>query len=114
MRRFFVLHARMQALLRAWDAADAGSTYAGAAANVIDLEFLRELQAALGDPLLDDAALRARLDANFARLEAFARAWQQLASERHPSLARFVSASGPPGEDIDVGVLRVSPVPLPA
>jgi len=109
MRRFSVLHVRMQALLRAWDAADAGSTYAGAAANVVDLEFLGGLQASLGQPLMDDEALRARLEANFARLEAFARAWQRLAAERHPSLARLASTSDAAAGDLDLGGLRLSP-----
>src|SRR5207302_9699647 len=42
MRRFFLLHARMQRLLSAWDRADCGS-YATSALNVMDVEILRRL-----------------------------------------------------------------------
>src|SRR4029077_5026024 len=83
MRRFFVLHARMQQFLKAWSIADAGTVYETAAANVVDVEFLRRWQASLGDPLMDDEALRARLEENYPRLEAFARTWQAIALERH-------------------------------
>ena len=115
MRRFFVLHARMQAFLRAWDLADRGSTYSLAATNVVEVPFLRKLQASLGDPPMDDDALRARLDANFAILEAFARTWQSVASEQYPELARFVPSS-PPGSgiELDLGGLRLSLARLPA
>jgi len=108
MRRFFVLHARMQQFLKAWDRADAGSSYAHASANVIDVEFLRRLQAALGDPIVDDDVLRRRLAENYALLEAFARTWQAIAAERHPALPRFVAAAGP-GEQ---GVLDIGPLLL--
>ena len=50
MRRFFVLHARMQQFFSAWDRADPG-VHAHAAVNVIDVDFLRRLQAGLGDPI---------------------------------------------------------------
>jgi flavin-dependent dehydrogenase len=93
MRRFFVLHARMQQLLRAWDLADAGSTYPAAAANVVDVEWLRALQASLDEPVMDDETLRARLAANFERLEGFADAWQAHARGRHPSLAQFIATA---------------------
>ena len=43
MRRFFVLHARMQQFFRAWYRADAGSVYAAASPNVVDVEFLRRV-----------------------------------------------------------------------
>ena len=46
MRRFFVLHARMQQLFRAWDRADAGTSTRRPAPNVVDVDFLRQLQAA--------------------------------------------------------------------
>jgi flavin-dependent dehydrogenase len=107
MRRFFVLHARMQAFLRAWDAADAGSAYAHAAANVVEVEFLRKLQADLGVPPMDDEALRARLEANFLLLEAFARTWQQVATEQYPALAR-AAATSHAGGTVDVSGLRLS------
>ena len=57
MRRFFVLHARMQQFFRAWDLADTG-VYSHAAMNVVDVEFLRRLQASLGDAIMDDEPLR--------------------------------------------------------
>lgn len=110
MRRFFILHARMQQFLRAWDRADAGGVYAVAAANVVDVDFLRRLQAGLGEPLMDDEPLRDRLEANFALLECFARTWQSIAAERHPALAAAVPAvPGQRGALLDVGALRLTP-----
>jgi flavin-dependent dehydrogenase len=112
LRRFFVLHARMQMFFRAWHLAD-DRAYAHTAVNVVDVDFLRTLQADLAVPPLNDADLRARLHTNFALLEAFARAWQAVAAADHPSIARFVS----PGHDehpLDVSALRVSEVSLPA
>ena len=114
MRRFFVLHARMQQFLKAWDRADAGSCYAQAATSVIDVEFLRRLQATLGDPIVeDDDVLRRRLEENYALLEAFARTWQTMAAERHPALPRFVAAARP-GEQalLDIGPLRLTPAAI--
>jgi flavin-dependent dehydrogenase len=99
MRRFFVLHARMQQMLRAWDLADTGAGYPATAANVVDVEWLRALQASLDEPMTDDDTLRARLSANFEQLEAFAAAWQAYATRRHPSLGRFV-AEGVPGRAV--------------
>jgi flavin-dependent dehydrogenase len=115
MRTFFVLHARMQSFLRAWDVADTGTTYAHSTANVVEVEFLRRLQASLGDPLMDDEALIARLRSNLVLLESFARTWQTVASEQYPALARFVPASGAEGEpELDVSALRLSLARLPA
>jgi hypothetical protein len=94
MRRFIVLHARMQSLLREWDAA--AEAHAGpGAANIVDVDFLRCLQTELSGPRLDDDELRRRLEANFALLEAFARTWQAAAARVDPALARFVSPEGP-------------------
>jgi len=110
MRRFSLLHARTQQFLRAWDRADAGSVYMLAAANVVDVDFLRRLQAGLGDPMMDDEALRERLDANFALLERFARTWQSVAVERNPALGASVpTESGECGALLDVGSLRLTP-----
>ena len=114
MRRFFVLHARMQAFFRAWDLADDRGAYAGDAANIVDVEFLRRLQADLGAPQMNDEELRATLDANFALLEAFARAWQAIALEQHPSLARAVSDAPSDQSHLDLTALRVSCARLPA
>jgi len=113
LRRFFLLHARMQQFLNAWDCADAGSSYAHTATNVIDVEFLRRLQATLGDPIVEDDVLRRRLEENYALLEAFARTWQLIAAERHPALLRFVGAARP-GEQalLDIGPLRLTPAAI--
>jgi flavin-dependent dehydrogenase len=113
MRRFFVLHARMQAFFRAWDLADDRRAYGNAAVNVVDVGFLRKLQADLGGPFLDDDALRERLTSNFTLLEAFARSWQSAAAAQDPALARFVADSG---SDVllDIAALRLSEVRLPA
>jgi flavin-dependent dehydrogenase len=92
MRRFIVLHARMQHLFNAWDRADA-TPYASAATNVMDVGFLRTLQNSLDGPLMADGDLRERLDTNYRLLEAFARTWQAIAARRHPELARFVAQS---------------------
>jgi len=111
MRRFFVLHARMQSLFNAWDRADA-TPYAGAAVNVMDVAFLRRLQHSLAGPRLEDSDLRARLETNFALLESFARTWQAVAAERYPALARFVSASANDDSAVerDIAALRLTPV----
>jgi flavin-dependent dehydrogenase len=110
LRRFFVLHARMQQLLRAWDVADTGATYAPAAANVVHVEWLRVLQASLDEPRMDDETLRARLAENLRQLERFARAWQAHASARHPSLARFVTAEPTDGQIPEFAELIFEPV----
>jgi flavin-dependent dehydrogenase len=109
MRRFFVLHARMQQFFNAWYRADAGSCYRQASPNVVDIEFLRRWQAGLGDELIDDDGLRKRLEDNYTTLEAFARTWQALAAERHSGLDRFV-APGVTGEEapLDLGPLRLT------
>jgi len=109
MRRFFVLHARMQQFFNAWDLADM-PPYSDAFTNVVRLEYLRDLQASLAAPQMDDGALRARLETNFALLERFASSWQAFAATRDPSLARFVPAREP----IDIGALQLQPSPAEA
>ena len=104
MRRFFVLHARMQQFLKAWYTADGATSYEAAAPNVVDVGFLRHLQASLGDPIMNDEELRRRLDDNYALLEAFARTWQAIATEHHPALARVVPTTG---DLLDVGNLEL-------
>jgi hypothetical protein len=59
---------------------------------------------------MDDGALRARLERNFALLERFASSWQAFAATRDPSLARFV----PSREPIDIGALQLQPSPAEA
>ena len=114
MRRFFVLHARMQQFLKAWSQIDARD-YGAGFTSVVAPEWLRRLQADLGQPVIDDAALRARLDANFAQLERFARALQAIARRDHgarPELARFLVGTETDSHGIepsvDVDPLRVS------
>jgi hypothetical protein len=112
LRRFFVLHARMQQLFRAWGNSDQGA-YGGSSASVLDIARLRELQGSLDGPLLDDDALRDRLTRNYAWLESMASAWQQLAAEHDPNLGRFIAAapSGSSGADaIDLSPLRFAPL----
>jgi flavin-dependent dehydrogenase len=111
MRRFFVLHARMQQLLRAWDLADDGSVYAPESTNVVDVEWLRVLQASLDEPLMDDDALRSKLAANYEMLENFAHGWQAHASERHPALSRFINAPTD-ARPLDFKELLLDPVPV--
>jgi flavin-dependent dehydrogenase len=115
MRRFFLLHARMQQFLKAWNDVDARD-YGAGFTSVVAPDWLRRLQADLGQPVIDDAALRARLDTNFALLEQFARALQAIARQDHgarPELARYLlpmeieSAGIDPPVDIDQ--LRVAP-----
>jgi flavin-dependent dehydrogenase len=106
MRRFFVLHARMQQFLKAWYMADAATVYEASAPNVVDVDFLKRLQADLGGRIVDDEALRRKLEDNYALLEAFARTWQSIATERHPGLPRFVATMG---DLLDVGPLRLKP-----
>jgi hypothetical protein len=115
MRRFFVLHARMQQFLREWSDVDAGH-YGAGFTSVVAPAWLRRLQAELGQPLVEDAALRARLDSNFALLEQFARALQAFAREDHgerPELARYFLPTDPGSAGtvpvMDVEPLRVAP-----
>ncbi|MFN8058737.1 MAG: NAD(P)/FAD-dependent oxidoreductase [Vicinamibacterales bacterium] len=67
MRRFFIVHARMQTFLRRWDQRT-HPEYRHAFLNLLDIDFMAPLQAAL---LVhdDDEALRARLDRNVTDLE---------------------------------------------
>jgi len=106
LRRYFLLHARMQQFFKAWSKADAGAHYESAALNIVGVEQMRAWQANLAGPLVDDDALRARLAANFDLLQALARGWQAIAIERHPSLRRVIDEAG---ELLDVDCLRLAP-----
>jgi hypothetical protein len=108
MRRFAVLHARIQALLRAWDLADS-SSYADAWTNVVDVEFLGMLQRELGSPRLDDEALRLKLEENLDLLTRFAAAIQAIAGRTSPELMRYVPEV--PGDRTDISRLVLVPVP---
>jgi flavin-dependent dehydrogenase len=114
MRRFFVLHARMQQFFRAWDRADPGA-YAPAATSVVEVAFLRRLQAGLGDAVIGDEPLRQRLAANYEILEAFARTWQAIAVEQVPDLSRVAPtlSSGDHGAMLDVSALRLTMAGVP-
>ncbi len=96
--RFFVMHARMQQLFAAWGRAD-HSVYGHSHANVMDVDRLRQLQGSLDGPMMDDQALRERLERNCVWLESMARAWQQLATESDPALARFIGPGHASPED---------------
>lgn len=110
MRRFLVLHARMQAMLRAWDVADT-SVYADAWLNVLSVESLRELQASLGAPRLEDPALRTTLHNNFRLLERFAQGIVRLAEHTSPEAARLLPPTG--AEDpLDISALTLMPKPI--
>lgn len=102
MRRFFVLHARMQQFFHAWDVADR-SAYRDGFANVAWIDYLRQLQAELASPPMDDPALQVRLERNMVLLERFASTWQAFAAERAPSLGRFVPAREP----VDIAPLKL-------
>jgi flavin-dependent dehydrogenase len=104
LRRFFILHARMQQLFRAWDLADS-CQYADGFTNVTSMESLFQLQSALAGPPLDDDELRRVLEANFGFLERFAQAWQARAGQTDASLKRFVPA--PSSELIDISALTL-------
>ena len=112
LRRYFLLHARMQQFFKAWDRADAGAQYESAWLNIVGVELMRKWQAALGEPLADDAALRAQLETNFERLQALARTWQAVALERHPNLRRAIEEDG--GPLVDLSPLRLTPATVTA
>jgi flavin-dependent dehydrogenase len=112
MRRFFVLHARMQSFFHAWDRTDQRS-YADEGRNVLDLDFLRHLMSSLNGPMMDDASLRERLEENYSLLEAFAQSWQAVASEDYPELARFVP-NRLDSATLDLGPARLRPTRVPA
>jgi flavin-dependent dehydrogenase len=107
MRRFFVLHARMQVFFRAWSESSAPVCAPGST-SVVAHDNLRGLQAALGDDRLDADDLRARLESNFAWLERFAAAWRNAAVE---SAGQEIGRLVPVGEvaPVDLGPLRIVP-----
>jgi flavin-dependent dehydrogenase len=111
MRRFFVLHARMQQFLKAWSDIDARN-YGAGFTSVVTPEWLRRLQAELGGECLENDAMRRRLDANFVLLEQFASALQSIAREDHggrAELSRFAMSPAGDSDGIDVEPLRVAP-----
>jgi flavin-dependent dehydrogenase len=111
LRRYFLLHARMQQFFKAWNRADAGAQYEAAWLNIVGVELMRKWQGSLAEPLADDETVRARLETNFARLQALARTWQAVALERHPNLRRAIDEDG--GPLVDVSPLRLTPAAVP-
>jgi hypothetical protein len=89
LRRFFVLHVQMQRFFREWDRREAPAPpdLRGGTINVIDVDFLRRLQAALGHPLPTEEGLRRQLDDNLALLERFATTLQAMAAGPVPAQA---------------------------
>jgi len=88
LRRFFVLHVQMQRFFREWDRREASPPdLRGGTLNLIDVDFLARLQAALGRPLASPDALRQQLDENLALLERFASALQSMAVGPVPATA---------------------------
>jgi flavin-dependent dehydrogenase len=108
LRNFAVLHARMQQLFGAWAAAEGGSAGADLCLDVAEVEPLRRLQEGLNDPAMSDRSLQARLERNFALLEALAVTWQTIAVSIEPTLGQFVTAK--PGGPL----LNVQPLLLHA
>ena len=106
MKRFFVLHARMQTFFFAWGETDT-SVYGEGFTNVIAVDDLRRLQSELAAPQMADDTLRAKLETNLALLERFAATLQELAAEKHPELGRFVPALKAGAEPFDVSRLIV-------
>jgi hypothetical protein len=111
LRRYFLLHARMQQFFTAWNRADAGAQYESAWLNIVGVNLMRTWQAALAEPLADDETVRARLETNFQHLQALARTWQAVALERHPNLRRAIDDDG--GPLVDIRPLRLTPVGVP-
>lgn len=113
MKRYFVLHARMQQLLHDWNARDVAQ-YGEGWTNVIAVEELRKLQAELAAPVMDDDTLRAKLESNFALIERFAQAIQAVAVDTDPSLGRYVAAPASGDSGFDVSALLVHRRTVPA
>ena len=112
MRRFVVLHARMQSFFHSWDRVDQRA-YADASRNVLDVGFLRHLQSSLSSPMMEDDSLRERLEENYALLEAFAQSWQAIAAEDYAELARFVPQRSD-AATLDLGPVRLTPTRVSA
>lgn len=109
MRRFFVLHGRMQSMFNEWDRTTPAQPRSGAA-NVTDVDFLRRFQEDLSGPSLEDGPLRARLAENFELLERCAKTWQSIAAGGRQEFGRFVAPHSGPHELLDLGALRFAPL----
>ncbi|BCS35276.1 halogenase [Luteitalea sp. TBR-22] len=78
LTRFFFLHARMQARLKAWSDSDQAS-YGYQQMSLLDMPYLHRIQGQLWDDI-DDATLTMRLTENFAELERYADVILQMAA----------------------------------
>jgi flavin-dependent dehydrogenase len=108
MRRFFVLHARMQLFFRAWGAADT-RTFGAGTTSVFAHERLRDLQGELASPPLGNDELRARLTGNVAWLESFAAGWRALAVDSGAGEAARLVPVDAGTAPADVSPFRVDP-----
>jgi hypothetical protein len=99
----------MQTFFRTWSEADA-RLFAPGMTSVVAHEKLCALQAELGGPRLDDDALRARLDANFAWLERFAASWRGVAVESAgDAIGRLVPVAADLAP-VQIDTLRLKPL----
>jgi flavin-dependent dehydrogenase len=105
LRRFFLLHVRMQTLLRRWDELDT-SEYERGYTNVLSVPELKRLQLDVAAPRMDGETLRAKVLDNHALLERFARALQQTASADHPQLRALLPTLDALGT-LDISALLV-------
>jgi hypothetical protein len=77
--------------------------------SVLNVDFLKRMQADLGEARIDIETLRSRLEENFRTLERFAGAIQALAARTSPELGRHVSA--PPARELpDISHLTLTPI----
>ena len=109
LKRFFVLHARMQTLLNRWDVVD-DSRYAHGSTNVVAVDFLRRLQGELAAPRMNDQALRMKLQENLWLLERFAKSLHAAAAARNPELAGHAPPTGPETTLVDIEPLLLQSV----
>ena len=114
LRRFFLLHARVQTFLRRWDEVDR-ARYAAGYTNIMSVPELKRLQHELGAPPMNDVTLRAKVLDNVALLERFARALQQVAAVDDPELPALLPRLDATGS-LDISALivpRVAPAAAP-
>jgi flavin-dependent dehydrogenase len=114
MKRFFLLHARMQMLLRRWDELTIDAQFGEGHTNIIYLEPLRKLQADLGAAPMDDDELRVKLEENYALIERFAKSVQALAAETDPALGRFIDPLQPGEPRFDISAITLQRREVPA
>jgi hypothetical protein len=101
----------MQQFLKAWSDIDV-KHYPAGFTSVVSPDWQRRMQAELGGPMMDDAALRARLQTNFSLLERFAVALQRVAHSSYGERPEFRRTRLPasPGGEIDIEAFRITSV----